>query len=280
MRLPLITLLLAGKLSAVAVWLFWGDFWLGFVLFSAPAMPVLYHLLVPGAQGLGAVQTRFATTRKEIWLTIDDGPDAHDTPRILELLAQQGARAVFFLIGERAAQQPELVSAILEGGHEIGHHTQTHPAGTFWCSSAGRVRRELDQALAVFAKHGVRPRWFRPPVGIKNLWLAPALRHRGLHHLGWSVRSMDTVGTCPVAVAARVMQRLQPGDIVLVHEGVRLHPSVRVEALALLLRDLGARGFSCVLPSPLHEPVLPGRAGAGAIPSPHPAENAPAAAPA
>ena len=66
-------------------------------------------------------------TRPEVWLTIDDGPDPEDTPRILELLAAHGARATFFVIGENAAAHPGLIRAIAAAGHEVAHHTHTHP---------------------------------------------------------------------------------------------------------------------------------------------------------
>jgi peptidoglycan-N-acetylglucosamine deacetylase len=267
MRRLLLTLFVTGKVSAILLWVSGGNLWLGLICFAGPALVLFYHLFVPGAQGLGRVQTRFRTRRREIWLTIDDGPDEVDTPRTLALLARHGARATFFLIGERAAQMPHLVRAIVEAGHEIGHHTHTHPSGSFWCAGPARVRRELDQALAAYAASGVRPRWFRPPAGIKNVWLDPELRRRGLRHVGWSLRSLDTIRRDPAAVLARVERRVRPGDIVVLHEGPRLHPRVRRHALERLLPALARRGYACVLPPPDNLPappvvVLPGLSGA------------------
>jgi len=218
-------------------------------LFFAPDFVVLYHLFVPAAQGLCRVATRFETERAEIWLTVDDGPDEEDTPRILELLDRHRARATFFLVGERVARFPGLVTEILQRGHEVGHHTYTHPVGSFWCATPSRLDRELDDGLAALRRAGVRPRWFRAPAGIKNLFLAGALSARGLRCVGWSVRSYDSMAHDPTKVVGRVMRRVRPGSIVLMHEGVALDGRVRVRALERLLEALDARGLACVLPT-------------------------------
>jgi peptidoglycan/xylan/chitin deacetylase (PgdA/CDA1 family) len=209
---------------------------------------VFYQLFVPSSQRLCRVFTRFDTPRAEIWLTIDDGPDADDTPRILDLLDRHRARAAFFLIGARAAKHPELVAEILRRGHEIAHHTHTHPTRSFWCAGPGRVRAELDDGLAAIRAAGGQPRWFRPPVGIKSLFLGPILKERALECVGWSVRSHDSILRDPERVVRRVLDRLHPGAIVLVHEGEPLDPRVRVRAIERLLEELAARKFACVLP--------------------------------
>ena len=246
---PLLVLNLLGKIVALALWFSTDRVALGLLFFFVPDLPVLYHLLVPSAQGLGRVFTRFDTDRRELWLTIDDGPDPDDTPRILDLLDQHRARATFFVIGARAARNPGLIAEILRRGHEIGNHTYTHPVGTFWCATAARLGAELDRATAALAASGVRPRWFRAPAGIKHLQLDHALKSRGLQCVGWTVRSGDCVGRRPEKVAARVMRQLQPGAIVLVHEGASVRPAMRVRAIALLLEACTARNFRCVLPT-------------------------------
>lgn len=238
----------AGKIAAYFLWTNPSLRPLALVPFFVPDLILLYHLLLPSSQGVVAVFTRFKTDRSEIWLTIDDGPDEHDTPRILDLLDRHRARATFFPIGERASRHPELIAEILRRGHEIGHHTYTHPLASFWCASRGRVARELDATSTALSSSGARLRWFRGPAGIKNIFLPPELSSRGLYCVGWSVRSFDTVSRTPEKVVGRILQRLHPGAIVLMHEGSALPPSIRVRALELLLEALTTRGFSCVLP--------------------------------
>jgi len=247
-RSTLITLLV---LKAVSVLLaVFGSWPAAVIVYVVPDLWVLYNLFVPSAQGLCRSFTHFATTQPEIWLTIDDGPDPDDTPRILDLLDRHQARATFFLIGDRAAQQPELVRQIVRRGHEVGHHTHTHPVGSFWCASRTRLGAELDAATAVLQPLGPPLRWFRAPVGIKHFLLPRALSSRGLHCVGWSIRSGDAFGRRPEAVVARVIRQLHPGAIVLVHEGRTVPSSIRVTAIAQLLDALAARHYRCVLPDP------------------------------
>src|SRR6476646_7871668 len=59
-------------------------------------------------------------------MTFDDGPSPETTPRLLDMLKQRNIKATFFLIGENAAANPDLVRRILAEGHELGNHTWTH----------------------------------------------------------------------------------------------------------------------------------------------------------
>ncbi len=240
-------LVLAGKVAALAVG--WRHPALALVLWFGPDLLFAYQVFSPHAQGLLRMARRFRTTQAEAWLTIDDGPDPEDTPKLLALLAAHRARATFFVIGEQAARHPELIRAICAGGHEVAHHTQTHPLATFWHASPGRVARELDMALETLRPLGVRPVRFRPPASIKNPWLAPALRARHLVAVGWSARGRETGASDPQAVADRALQGLAPGAILLMHEGTRVPAPVRVTAIRRVLEELQARGYRCVIPA-------------------------------
>ncbi len=209
---------------------------------------VAYHVFVPRAQGLARMHRRFTTARREVWLTIDDGPDPQDTPQILALLAAHGAHATFFVIGENAGRHPALIRAITAAGHEVAHHTHTHPLVWFWCATPGRVTRELDTALATLRATGVTPTRFRPPAGIKNLWLASALRARGLTGIGWSARGLERWPGDASVVATRVLRGLSPGAILLLHEGPAVPAGIRVEAIRLVLERLDEQGYHCVVP--------------------------------
>ncbi len=213
-----------------------------------PDALIAYHLFVPRAQGLVRSCRYFKTDRREVWLTIDDGPDADDTPRILELLKAHGAKATFFVIGRNAEAHPELVRAIRDAGHEIGYHTHTHPVGTFWCASPQRLARELDRGLAVLNGIGVTVRCFRSPVGIKNFRLASALAKRRLECVGWSARGLELTGGDANTVAKRVLRRLRPGSILLLHECPPLPASLRVEAIRCTLERLQESAYRCVIP--------------------------------
>lgn len=264
----LLVVALIAKIAAV-VGAFGGApdwFWVAGIF--GPDLYVLYALFWPEAGAVCPVVRETRPRGPEVWLTIDDGPDPVDTPRNLALLARHGAKATFFLVGERAAAHPDLVREIVRQGHEVAHHTQTHPLGSFWCAGRRRLERELDLPLATFRELGIRPRWFRPPVGIKNLFLARALAERGLRCVAWTIRSYDSLARSASEVVARVGPRLRPGAIVLLHEGPRLAPAVRESALEAVLELIAARGYRCALPGPAVPAGRPGVARSPALAAP------------
>lgn len=219
----------------------WGIFFLG-------GGCVVAHHFLPRSQGLCDVVTGFISEGRQVWLTIDDGPHPEDTPIILDLLDTWGAKATFFMIGERAALYPELVRAVLARGHTVGTHSQTHPLKDLWCAGRKRVIRELDDSIRVLQSAGADLRLYRSPVGIKNIFLQACLQQRGLRCVAWTVRSGDGTGKSLKTIIDRVATQAQAGSIILMHEGERVAPDVRVVAIEGVLRNLSESGFQCVLP--------------------------------
>jgi peptidoglycan/xylan/chitin deacetylase (PgdA/CDA1 family) len=206
---------------------------------------ILFPTLVANCQWWGPVITSFATRRREVWLTIDDGPDPIQTPRMLEILQRFRASATFFVIGKRAAEFPAELAAIRAAGHEVANHTCSHPSGTFWCLPPSRIAAEIDQCP-------VSSRYFRAPAGMKNFFVYPALERRKMELIGWTVRGLDTVSKDPAAVAARIIRGIKPGAIVLLHEGRRVKndPDFHPRCLEFTLLALTKANYRCVLPTP------------------------------
>ncbi|MEO8439193.1 MAG: polysaccharide deacetylase family protein [Spartobacteria bacterium] len=206
---------------------------------------ILFPTLVANCQWWGRVVTHFETPRREVWLTIDDGPDPVHTPRLLEILRRFEARATFFVIGARVTEFPGQLEAIRAAGHQIGNHTATHPSGIFWCLPPQRIAAEMDQCP-------VTARYFRAPAGLKNFLVHPALKRRKMDLVGWTVRGLDTVSQDAEAVAARIMRGVKPGAIVLLHEGHRTEraPDFHPRCLELTLASLTNANYRCVLPKP------------------------------
>ena len=229
MRTLILSLAVAAPLAAIFWWP-WGVI----VLLVAHGI-VVYATLSPNVQWLGPVVTAFAPRGQELWLTIDDGP-TEDTTAILDALDARGAKATFFVKGTLARQRPDLVEAIVARGHGVANHSDTHPSGTFWCLPPAAIAREIDG--------GVAAAWFRAPVGMKNPFVHPALRKRGMRLIGWSVRGFDTVGDDIERVAARILPRVFPGAIVVLHQGRAISPA----CIALVVDKLRARGYSFVIP--------------------------------
>jgi len=178
--------------------------------------------LLPRSTWLGANCTRLpapAIARREISLTIDDGPDPVVTPQVLDLLAQHNVKATFFCIADKAARYPALCKHIVERGHAVENHSQRH---RHWFSLLGMsgMHREISDAQQTLTRiTGQRPRFFRPPAGLRNPFLDPVLARLGLHLVAWSRRGYDTRTGDSVAVSKRLLQGLQPGSILLVHDG-------------------------------------------------------------
>lgn len=180
-----------------------------------------------------------------IWLTIDDGPDPDTTPRLLDLLDEHGAKATFFVIGEKVEKHPELAREIVARGHQLGNHTFGHPSAMFWGAGPGRTRREIEGANRAIGKvTGVVPRWFRAPVGHSNYFTHPVTDEAGLQVIGWTRRGLDGVSLDVPAVLRRLTRGMQRGDIVVMHDA----RPVSGQVLAGLLERIGEAGLRCELP--------------------------------
>ncbi|HEY4989793.1 MAG TPA: polysaccharide deacetylase family protein [Opitutaceae bacterium] len=218
------------------------------VVFFLPDPWIFLQFILPSQQAFGPAVTAFETDRREVWLTIDDGPDPASTPQVLELLRRHGARATFFVIGEQVEKHPGLARQIVAEGHTVGNHTHTHPSPSFWCASPARTASEIERCVAALLLADVPfERYFRPPVGIRNPFLDPQLSSRGMQLVLWNARGLDGRGGSPQAALARITRRIEPGGILVSHEaGPRA--ANRVEFVQLLLEHLTSEGYACVLP--------------------------------
>lgn len=155
---------------------------------------------------------------KVVALTFDDGPDADSTPRVLDLLKRYDVRATFFVVGEQARQNPELIHRMVAEGHTVAGHSYYHlPQSTLWSSQ--RYTEELFRCNDVVARlTGLRMRLYRPPFGVTNPPIARAVKNLGLIPVGWSVRSLDTITKNRDRVVDRVMRGLRGGDVILLHD--------------------------------------------------------------
>lgn len=187
--------------------------------------------------------------RPHVALTFDDGPDPVSTRAVLAVLRRHGARATFFVIGERAEKHRELLAELAAGGHQIENHSLHHAWSTPFLSR-GRLHAELEKTQQIIASAAQRrPRWFRPPIGILSPPIAAAARRAGLSLCGWSCKARDGLGSTGTAAAlARLEAGLGPGAILLLHDAAERggHAPVAPAVLEKLLPLLAARGLSAV----------------------------------
>ncbi|MGJ7578996.1 polysaccharide deacetylase family protein [Variovorax sp. RHLX14] len=178
--------------------------------------------LTPRSRLLGPNVTRLpaaAVARREIALTIDDGPDPEVTPKVLDLLDVHRQRATFFCIADRVAAHPALAREIVARGHSVQNHTSCHRHNFSFLGPHG-YEAEISRAQDVLADiTGERPTCFRAPAGLRNPFLAPVLQRLDLSLVSWTRRGFDTRERDPAVVLARLVRRLAAGDILLLHDG-------------------------------------------------------------
>ena len=201
---------------------------------------LLYPTLRANVQWFGPVVTRFSANGQEVWLTIDDGP-TEDTAAILDVLTKANVKATFFLKGALAAEKPDAVHSIVASGHAIGNHSHTHPSATFWCLPPPAIAEEIDRCNGVLGSQ----KYFRAPVGMKNPAVHPLLAERDMRLIGWTMRGFDTVIADPEHVAARIVPRVGPGAIIVMHQG-RPHS---VSCIQRVIEDLQKGGYAFVTPA-------------------------------
>ncbi|MDR2548928.1 MAG: polysaccharide deacetylase family protein [Desulfobulbus sp.] len=196
--------------------------------------------------------------RKGIALTFDDGPFPASTPILLELLARYRLPATFFVVGEQAAAHPELIAAILAQGHSIGNHSYRHDH-LLMLRSCEILEADIRRTQDVLARTGMRPLFFRPPIGITSPRLRPALASQNLQALTFSCRVFDRGNRNIRNLAARVLGQLQPGDILLLHDNppVSEEDTIHwVEELHCLLGRLSQEHRIVPLANLIDQPVM------------------------
>jgi len=185
------------------------------------------------------------TDKKQVALTFDDGPDARSTPALLDVLRAHEVEAAFFVIGRKVIAEPAIANQILRSGHLLENHSFAHSYATNFFP-AKKLTADLTAAQQAIEKQtGTTPRYFRPPVGLSNpntFRVTEALR---LKVIGWNIRSLDTRSTDPEQIVRRIMRRLKPGAIILLHDG-NIPADRLVTTVKLLLAKLREQGYEVV----------------------------------
>lgn len=249
------TLLVAASIALHGVallLLLWRPAWWQQLL----ALVVLNHVvlttcgLLPRCRWLGPNLTRLsaaAAARREIAITIDDGPDPAVTPAVLDILDRFQAKATFFCIGSKAEQHTALCREIVRRGHAVENHSQRHRHNFAFMGPAG-FRRELQQAQdTITGITGQRPSFFRAPAGLRNPLLDPVLHDLRLQLASWTRRGYDTRTSDPEVLLQRLARGLQAGDILLLHDGNSALTAAGTPAILQVLPRLLASATSAGL---------------------------------
>ena len=182
---------------------------------------------------------------KKIAVTFDDGPNEM-TIAILDVLKKYNAKATFFCIGKNIETHPEILGRTINDGHTIGNHSYSH-APFFDFYNKEKVIAELEKTDDLIASVlGKKTTLFRPPYGVTNPSIRKALSETKHKTIGWNIRSLDGIIKNEKFILERIIKRIKPGGIVLLHD-----TSIEtVNVLEQLLSFLEKNNYSVV---PLEE---------------------------
>ena len=180
-------------------------------------------------------------TEKMIALTFDDGPHPKYTPLVLDVLKKHNARATFFMVGERAEKLPEIVLRTSLEGHSIGNHTYNHTELTR-LNDRGIISQISRTNKAIEGITGARPVLMRPPLGARNKHIDYLIKNQNMYNIMWNVDPVDWDHKGAQLIHNRVVNKIQSGDIVIMHD---FYPNT-VIATDMILSTLKAQGYRFV----------------------------------
>jgi peptidoglycan/xylan/chitin deacetylase (PgdA/CDA1 family) len=229
------------------MWFVVAGFLLVTVAHVAP-FPFLLEAMTPGRSLWEAPKSQGAPT---VYLMYDDGPNPDGTPALLDVLAEEGATATFFLIPEHATPDtaPIVRRAVMEG-HALAMHTRS---AALMLKTPDDLAAWLDtRSAGIEALTGTAPcRLFRPHAGIRGGQMYAGLDRAGYRLVGFGFSLWDFDWWWmrrPDRLAARLVRRVSDGSLVVMHDGNHRRPRIdrrrTIEATRVLVRGLKARGFA------------------------------------
>lgn len=182
------------------------------------------------------------TTKKELYLTFDNGYENGFTPKILDTLLAKKVPAIFFVTGHFVKEQPELLKRMAQEGHLIGNHSWSHPDMT--TVSNQKIKDELtkvsDAVQQVTGQGNMR--YLRPPRGIFSDRTLAVTKDLGYTNVFWSVayKDWDTKVQRGAKYAYdSVMAQLHPGAVILLHSVSKDN----AEALGMMIDEARKQGY-------------------------------------
>lgn len=188
------------------------------------------------------------TEEKVMALTFDDGPSPTWTPQVVDVLDRHGAVGTFFMLGEKAEAYPDVVQLVRDHGHEIGSHSYHHIRLIFRWPKV--VREQIERADKALEEAGAEPTYlFRPPYMDKMIVTPLVMNKLDKVLVSLDAEAMleyDPDNTDSDALAAQIVDAIQPGSILDLHDGRDGDPTVFLDALDKALTELETQGYGFV----------------------------------
>ncbi len=195
------------------------------------------------------------TKLKRVAFTFDDGPNGKYTPELLDILSKHNTKATFFLIGKNVLKEPDIARRIYSEGHEIANHTYSHPVLPL--VSRKEVHKQLESTTSIIEETiGTKPVYFRPPMGLFTPTILDIIESNGLKAIIGEVYPRDPYKPGRDKIVERVIKRITPGSIIIMHDGGTwgdVDRSQTIEAVPIIIDKIRAKGYQFVTLSELLE---------------------------
>ncbi|HET6622496.1 MAG TPA: polysaccharide deacetylase family protein [Candidatus Saccharimonadales bacterium] len=223
----------------------WHDLAIALVILL-PLVAAVYALISSRTFQLGGDLVRSVeTSQKVVALTFDDGPEPPYSDQLLSILKDKGVKATFFLIGQEMQRHPAATQRLIDSGNQIGNHTLTHDGLAF--VSPSYIAWQIESTDRIIRNHGYDGTIpFRPPYGMKLIWLPQYLQQHDRPNIMWTVVADDNnAAQATRQIRHRVLSQLKPGMIIDMHAMYAHNKPVR-DVLPRLIDDIKAAGYRFV----------------------------------
>jgi peptidoglycan/xylan/chitin deacetylase (PgdA/CDA1 family) len=222
----------------------------GLAIFIATCLVLVYlalGIILPRSGIWGNVFWHGPEDELAVALTFDDGPTPTNTSEILAILDRYKIKATFFMVGKNIRKYRQLARRVSAAGHSIGNHSYSHPV--LISERKGQIRREVMLTDRIIRQViGKVPIIFRPPHGFKDPRVFNIARELRYIFVSWSNMPEDWKDLTAEKIAERVLERAEPGDIILLHDGeggkTDADRSETVRALPMIIEGLLSKGYT------------------------------------
>jgi len=201
----------------------------------------------PSVHWFGGGITHGPTATRRVALTFDDGPNATTTLQLMQILDRAQVTATFFEVGKAIDARPDITQALFEHGQLLGNHSYHHDQWRWLDPRYPELARTQDAFRRAI---GRCPAFYRPPHGDRTPFIARVVHDHHMRMVLWNDSAHDWDETNPGTIARRIVDRAQPGSIIVLHDGldgdVHTNRTVLVRALPLILAGLHAKHLTPV----------------------------------
>lgn len=183
------------------------------------------------------INRKIDKSKKMIALTFDDGPN-YNTSKIIDVLNKYDIKATFFVLGNRAINNKDILKKMVDSGMEIGNHTYNHLLLTKY--DENKIRSEIeDTSEVIYSATKKRPKLLRPSYGSVNNKIKKVAN---MPIIIWDIDTLDWKYHNSKRITSRVVNKVRDGDIILMHDIY----SASLNALSNIIPILQDNGYEFV----------------------------------